>query len=155
MKMRLSEQQKLLLLAEKAELEQKIAPFVKRINGIDELLKKEQKKDNRGDWNRKALDSLKMVGQPMTTEEVLYYIFYGRENEIVDTEIKRSYMLKVSLALIRLCKKGTLFSRNVHGYRGKIYGFNEWLYNRNFAQVIENKQREISKEKCPYISLHV
>lgn len=153
--MRLIDTAKLNLQAEKAQLEQKIAKDVARINAIDEMLKRDAKKENWGSWNRKTLDSLRFTSQPMTTEEILNHIFWGRENELVDSEMKRKYMLKISLALIRAYKKGVLFRESINGYRGNLYGLQEWRTRPNFKNEILKKQMKIMKEKRGYTSVYM
>src|SRR6185437_12736529 len=102
---------KLLLRAEKAELESKITPLQQRLDQINNVLGVEEEKI--GNWNEKILTCLKHVNKPLTTVEILNYIFYNRESQIKDKDVRRRYIKQLSLTLHRLCNKGELLSDKI------------------------------------------
>lgn len=148
--MRLVDAEKLNLFAEKAQLEHDIAPKLNRIREIEIILKKEDKIN----WNEKVVHCLTRVSEPLTTDEILKYIFYKRENEIDNHKVRRIYMTRLSVSLLRLSEKGVIYSEAIEGYRGKIYAHADYAKKFDFALKIEKKKREIVNAKNDFYRLN-
>lgn len=137
--MYLVEKEKLLLLAEKAELESKAAPILERIKQIDTLLNSE----NKINWNEKVMHCLDVIKEPLTTEEILSYVFYKKERVIENRKDRRKFVLKISLSLVRLRDVGIVYSESVDGYRGNIYGFTEWKQSPEHKLILDRKKQTL------------
>ena len=141
----MDEKTKLILLAEKSELENKVYSFQKRIDEINVLLQYEQAK--KINWNEVIIRCLEQARTPLTTDEILNYTFYRKEHELRDYAKRRTYVLKLSLYLLRLSNKGILFGEKIKGFKGKIYGLSEWSEKTEFQCMIKNKKDMLMNEK--------
>ena len=149
--MRLVDTEKLNLLAEKAQLEQDIAPKLSRIRQIEGLIKSEDKIN----WNEKVAHCLGQIPEPLTTEEILKYIFYKREDEIRNPKIKRIYMTRLSVALLRLCDRGYVHAETLEGCRVKVYAHPDCAKQLDFWYKLEKKKREIINAKTEFYRQNV
>ncbi len=140
------------LEAEKRLLEDKIFEQQVRIKEITELLNHAQKLNI--NWAAKAISCLRGTLEPMTMDDILRCIFQGDLTELDNKDRRRNYVLQLSLALNRLCNKGTIIGNNINGYKGKIYFLKEWAqengsfkteykyyYDRKINRLLTEKNR--------------
>jgi hypothetical protein len=144
--MRLIDTEKLNLLAEKAKLEQEVAPMLTRISEIKALLKSEAKIN----WNEKALQCLQYVEEPLTTDEILKWIFYRREHEIQDHKVRREYFTRLSVSLLRLCDRGYIQSESLEGCKAKVYVHTDYAQKPDFVYKLEKKKKDIINAKTEF-----
>ncbi len=148
--MQLSESAKYLLMAEKAELQDKIVLLQKRVIEINTLL---EFIENRGvNLTERILASLKQAKDPLTTNELLHSVFYDKERVVKDKNARRRCILQLSLSLHRLCNKGSLYSENVTKNE-KIYCLPEWRENPAYEYILMTKKSKIKEEKNRFFSV--